>query len=103
MIRHCVFIRFLPNVTDDVVTGLMREIADLGGHLPGIVKMHFGANVSPEAGMDKGFSRGFMIDFESESDRDAYLIDDGHQAVGTKLVAAAVDGIEGIFVYDIEI
>ena len=103
MIRHCVFIRFQPSVTDDMIALLMQEVADLRGRLPGIVQMHIGDNVSPELGMDKGFTRGFMIDFDSPENRDTYLAHPAHKAVGAKLVAAAVDGPEGIFVYDLAI
>ncbi len=103
MIRHCVFIRFQPSITDDMVAALMQEIANLGEHLPGILEMHLGDNVSPEFGMDKGFSRGFMIDFDSAENRDTYLDDPAHKAAGANLVAAAVDGPAGIIVYDMEI
>ncbi len=103
MIRRCVFIRFQPNVTDDAVSALMQAVANLCDHLSGIVQMHFGDSVSPELGMDKGFTRGFMIDFDSPENRDTYLAHPAHKAVGAKLVAAAVDGPEGILVYDMEL
>ncbi len=79
MIRHCVFIRFQPSVTDDTISGLMQDIAELRDHLPGIMQLRTGDNVSPELGMDKGFSRGFMIDFASPADRDTYLGDQAHE------------------------
>lgn len=103
MIRHCVFIRFQPSVTDDTISGLMQDIAELRDHLPGIMQLRTGDNVSPELGMDKGFSRGFMIDFASPADRDTYLGDQAHKKIGAKLAGAAINGAEGIFVYDIEI
>lgn len=103
MIRHCVFIRFDPETSEATIDSLMNEIAGLRGHLPGIVDMCVGANVSPEVGMDKGYSRGFTIDFDSPESRDAYLADPAHQAAGAKLVGAAVDGADGIFVYDMEV
>ncbi|MDB5556776.1 MAG: hypothetical protein JWL86_6760 [Rhizobium sp.] len=39
-----------------------------------------GVNVSPETGMDKGYSEGFISDFESAAARDAYLIHPEHQS-----------------------
>ncbi len=103
MIRHCVFINFDPAVSETTIDDLMQDIADLRAHLPGIVAMQVGGNVSPEVGMDKGYSRGFTIDFDSPDSRDIYLADPAHQAAGARLVNAAVGGIDGIFVYDMEI
>ena len=103
MIRHCVFIHFRETVSDAEISALLAEIVELKPLLPGIVDVHLGANVSPEAGMDKGFGNGFIVDFESAAARDRYLEDERHKQVGAKLVAAAVDGAEGILVYDMKI
>ena len=103
MIRHCVFVNF-----DDGVTAARRQevfgaIEALQSHLPGILAVHIGDNVSPEEGMDKRFSHGFVVDFENAAARDAYLADPEHAKSGAQLVAAARGGVDGIFVYDIEI
>lgn len=103
MIRHCVFIRFGDGVSEAEADGLLQEIADLRVHVPGIIAVHLGANVSPETGMDKGFSNGFIVDFESADARDRYLADDRHREIGAKLVAAAHGGADGILVYDLQI
>ncbi len=103
MIRHCVFIHFNESVTSAEVVALLDEIVALKNHLPGIIDVHLGANVSPEVGMDKGFSNGFIIDFDSSAARDRYLDDERHKKAGAKLVASAVGGAEGILVYDMEI
>lgn len=103
MIRHCVFVRFEPTVNDDEIADILQEIAELRAHLPGIVAMDVGHNISPEAGMDKGFDRGFIIDFDSPESRDVYLDDPAHKAAGAKLVEAAVGGTDGILVYDMEL
>ena len=103
MIRHHVFIRFRDSVTDAEIDRLLGHVADLGSLLPGIAAVHVGANSSPEVGMDKGFGRGFIVDFESAQDRDRYLDDERHREIGAKLVAAADGGTDGILVYDIEV
>jgi hypothetical protein len=102
MIRHCVFIRFKPSISAADKAGLFQEIEALQDHLSGILAVHIGGNVSPETGMDKGFSDGFIVDFEDGPARDAYLEDPRHKEAGGKLVAAAEGGIAGILVYDIE-
>lgn len=102
MIRHCVFVRYRPEVGRNERDAILAEIAALGQRLGGIRAVHIGPNVSPEAGMDKGYSEGFIVDFADAASRDAYLVDPAHQAAGGKLVAAADGGIAGILVYDLE-
>lgn len=103
MIRHCVFIRFKSTISAAYKAELFNEIAALKSRLPGFSAVHAGANVSPETGMDKGYSDGFIVDFDGPAARDAYLADPEHQKTGAKIVAAAEGGIEGILVYDIEV
>ncbi|MBD9652647.1 Dabb family protein [Ensifer sp. ENS09] len=103
MIRHCVFIRFRPEITRGEKAAIFAEISALKSRLPGFMAAHIGSNVSPEVGMDKGFGEGFIVDFTDAAARDAYLEDEEHRRTGAKIVAAAEGGIAGIFVYDLEI
>ncbi|CAM3508819.1 Dabb family protein [Nocardioides zeicaulis] len=103
MIRHCVFVRFRPDIPSAVRATIFGDIASVAERMPGLVAAHVGANVSPEHGMDKGFSEGFILDFLDAGARDAYLIDPEHQRIGARLVAAADSGADGIFVYDLQI
>lgn len=103
MIRHCVFINFKPEVSQASRDSMLAEIAALKGRLDGINAVHIGGNVSPETGMDKGFSSGFIVDFVDAKSRDIYLDDAEHQKTGAKLVASSVGGIAGILVFDIEV
>jgi hypothetical protein len=103
MIRHCVFIKFKSEISDTEKQTLYSELEALGAILPGIVKFDAMANSSPEIGMDKGFSDGFIIDFDTPKSRNIYLEAPEHKAVGAKLVAASQGGAEGILVYDMEI
>lgn len=102
MIRHCVFIHFKPTISAAYKAELFNEIEALKAQLPGMLAVHVGVNVSPEAGMDKGFSDGFIVDFADSFARDAYLEDPAHKQTGARLVAAADGGIQGILVYDLE-
>lgn len=103
MIRHCVFIRFKPEITAAGKAAIFAAIAALKPRVPGFLAVHAGANVSPETGMDKGFADGFMVDFDGPASRDAYLTDPEHEKAGARIVAAAQGGAAGIFVYDIDI
>ena len=103
MVRHCVFIRFKPETRHEKIRELLGEIDGLKHHLDGVLAVHVGINVSPEKGMDKGYSNGFMVDFENSECRDRYLADTQHLTVGAKLVEAALGGVDGILVYDMNI
>jgi hypothetical protein len=102
MIRHCVFVRFSPQTAQETRTLLFSDIAALAERMPGLLAAHVGPNVSPEHGMDKGFSAGFILDFDSADARDAYLGDAEHQRIGARIVAAADGGVDGILVYDLD-
>jgi hypothetical protein len=101
MIRHCVFVKFRPDVPAAERQAIYAQLAALRGHLKGIEAMAFGANVSPE-GLHQGFRDGFTIDFTDAAARDAYLVDDAHKKAGGRLVAALEGGRDGLVVFDIE-
>jgi len=103
MIKHCVFIRFKQETTIGQREQLYQQIHNLRHHLDGWSGFVAGANVTVEAGMDKGFNGGFIIDLVDNIARDTYLADEQHQQVGKKLVAAAEGGIEGIIVFDLTV
>jgi hypothetical protein len=103
MIRHCVFIRFRADVSQAEKEGIWADIRALRAVVPGYLAAYIGNNVSPETGMDKGFSEGFIIDFEGSAARDAYLVHPDHEKAGARIVAAAEGGVAGILVYDIEV
>lgn len=103
MIKHCVFVQFKPEITLAEREALYAAIQALQGHLTGWLGFTSGANVTQEAGMAKGFNGGFIIEFSDTEAHQHYLLDDQHQRVGSKLVNAAVGGIEGIMVFDFNI
>lgn len=102
MIRHCVFIRFKTDTSSVEKNAIYADIAALKAHIPGLLAVHAGANVSPETGMDKGYGDGFIVDFANAHARDAYLEDAEHAKVGARIIAASIGGANGIFVFDIE-
>ena len=103
MIRHCVFVRVRaggsPSEWLTVAADLRRLVADL----PGALSYDEGPNVSPEDGMDKGFSRGFIIDFADATARDAYLSDPRHVALGRQVLGLAEGGEAGVLVFDLAV
>jgi hypothetical protein len=103
IIRHCVFIQFKNDITSAQKQAFYDELQGLNCILSGMVAFHAQANSSPEIGMDKGYSDGFIIDFDTPASRDAYLDAPEHKAVGAKLVAASKGGADGILVFDMVI
>jgi len=99
MIRHIVLIRFRSDVAQDEIRIALDQIVALREKIDGIAAVSVGANVSPEA-LEKGFRHGFVVDFTDEAARDAYLPHPDHVVAGSKLVALAEGGLEGILVFD---
>ncbi len=102
MIRHIVLVHFRQDVTAEDKAEIYGELGALRGHLPGIVDFQCGENVSPETAVVRDLKDGFWVDFEDAAARDAYLADEKHQAAGSKLVALAEGGLDGITVADFE-
>jgi aminoglycoside phosphotransferase len=103
MIRHCVFIRFKPETPRPVKERIYNEIKALRPRLEGLLAVHVADNSSPETGMDKGYSEGFIVDFADAAARDRYLADEEHLKTGAFIVQSAVGGLDGILVYDLAI
>ena len=103
MIRHVVLVRPRPDVDRESWKRVMRRLDSLVDALPGALTFRSGTNVTPEVGMDKGFTEAFVVDFADAAARDAYLVDPEHVLIGQELVGLAQDGVEGIVVVDLEI
>ncbi|PIO42279.1 Dabb family protein [Phyllobacterium zundukense] len=103
MIRHCVFLRFRDDVPATDRHSIYSDLEVLCAKLPGALTIHSGLNVSPETGMDKGFSEGFVLDFADAAARDAYLVHPEHQAIAGRIVASTAGGTDGVFVFDLEV
>jgi hypothetical protein len=101
MIRHCVWVKFRADVPKAERDAIYAQLAALKHHLPGMLSIAHGPNVSPE-GLHQGFADGFVIDFVDAAARDAYLVDEAHKRAGGRLVAALEGGRQGLMVFDIE-
>lgn len=78
-LRHVVMFQFKETSSDEDI----RKIEDAFGALPSqiseIKAYEWGTNNSPE-GLNQGLTHCFLVTFESEEDRDAYLPHPAHQA-----------------------
>lgn len=102
MIRHIVALRFKPGTPDPQKASIYADLAALQALIPGVSGFHAGPNVSVEP-LSRGFDDLFWFDFQDSAVRDDYLVHPAHQAVGARIVAATEGGVEGVFVFDIEI
>ena len=100
MVRHIVLIRFRPEVTEAEIAALWDELRAIDGKVPGLGAIHAGRSESPEQ-IERGYMHGFTVDFDGWEALAAYQVHPDHQALGAKLVAGAVGGLDGILVFDL--
>ncbi len=78
-LRHVVLFKFKEESSAEDVKMVEDAFAALADKIPLIKDFEWGTNNSPE-GLDKGLTHCFLVTFESEEDRDAYLPHPEHQA-----------------------
>lgn len=91
MLRHVVAFKFKESATKDQIEKLVKAFRGLKKKIPQIVSFETGTNNSPE-GFNKGCTHGFILTFNSEKDRDDYLVHPDHKEFG-KLVGPIVDDV----------
>jgi hypothetical protein len=96
-VEHIVLLKFKPQVSPEVIAELFRQLEELRELVPGINSFKAGPYASEEA-MNKGFSHGFVMQFESPRARDDYLPHPEHERVK----AAIVPHLEDVIAFDFE-
>ncbi len=96
-IQHIVLLKYKPEVTTEKIEELFGLLAELQRLIPGITYYTSGANCSPE-GINQGYTHGFIMTFESEAARDAYLPHPHHEQVKDELLKC----IDGVLAFDFE-
>lgn len=102
MIRHIVLVRFRADLTDAEIAVLFGELRQIEGKVSGIRSICSGRSAGPEQ-MERGFRHGFVVDFDDWEALQAYQDNAGHQSFGTRLIAHAEGGKDGILVFDLPI
>lgn len=95
MLRHIVCFKFKPEITDKQIASMEKAFAGLKKKIPGIVAFEHGENNSPE-GLNKGFQRAYIVTFDSEESRAAYLPHPEH----LKFVEIIKPMVDDVFVID---
>lgn len=102
MIRHIVLTKFKPDTSEALINEIYQGLAALSESLPGASNFTGGRSESPEQ-IERGYMHGFVIDFDSWHALQNYADNPAHQALGGRLVANAVGGIDGILVLDLDV
>jgi hypothetical protein len=95
LLFHVVSLKFKAGATKEQIKAVEDAFVGLREKVPGIVAMTWGTNVSPE-NHAKGFTHCFILGFDSEKSRDAYLPHPEHKALGKVLGPV----MEDVFVID---
>lgn len=102
MIRHIVLIKFKPEISENAIGIIFADLHAIQKVLPGVLSITSGRSQSPEQ-IERGYMHGFIADFVSWEALQAYQDHPDHMRVGAALVAGAVDGINGILVFDLQV
>ncbi|MBI5388444.1 MAG: Dabb family protein [Verrucomicrobia bacterium] len=94
-VQHVVSFKFKSTATADDIKKVEAAFAGLKKKIAQIKSLEWGTNVSPEK-LNKGFTHCWILSFNSEKDRDAYLVHPDHKAFG-KLLGPF---LEDVFVVD---
>jgi cellobiose-specific phosphotransferase system component IIB len=90
-LRHVVAFKFKPSATKEQIKQVEDAFRDLKKKVTEIQSYEWGINNSPE-NKNRGCTHGFILTFNSEKDRDAYLIHPQHKEFG-KLVGPLLDDV----------
>ena len=101
MIRHIVLLKIKLTRSAETIDRIERELAGLKDKIPGILNFDWGAYSSHE-GLNKGFTHGFVMDFDNAASRDAYLPHPEHEKVKA-LVLENIGGLEDVIAFDFEV
>ena len=80
-LRHVVLFKFKDSTSAEDVDRIVKAFTALPSKIPVIKSIEWGTNNSPE-GLNKGLTHCFLLTFNSEEDRDAYLPHPEHKAFG---------------------
>jgi hypothetical protein len=94
-VYHVVSFKFKPDASPEKIKEVEKAFRDLKKKVPQIISLKAGTNISPEK-HDKGFTHGWVLEFATDKDRDAYLVHPDHKEFG-KLVGPV---LADVFVID---
>ncbi|HEV8541934.1 MAG TPA: Dabb family protein [Verrucomicrobiae bacterium] len=94
-LRHVVAFKFKDTASKEDIEKIVEAFGALKKKIPTILSYEWGANNSPE-NHNKGFTHAFTLTFNSEKDRNDYLVHPAHKDFGKLLGPFLAD----VFVID---
>jgi len=94
-LRHFVCFKYKAEASKEQIAEVEKAFAALEKKINEIKEFEKGINNSPE-GLNKGFKHCYLITFNSEKDRDVYLVHPAHK----KFVELVGPVLEDVFVVD---
>ena len=101
MITHMVLFKVRPDVPRAEIDAIFADLSGLREEIAGITSFAGGAYASPE-GLQRGYTHGFCMTFDSAAARDAYLPHPAHEVVKARVAAALEGGVAGALAFDFE-
>ena len=95
LLKHIVLFRYTSMTSEVEVENIENYFVVMKSVIPEIFSLESGINNSPE-GLSKGFTHCFLLGFETESDRDIYLVHPEHE----KFKKWVAEYIENVLVFD---
>ena len=80
-LRHVVAFKFKESASKADIDKVVAAFGALKTRIPTIVQYEWGTNNSPEK-LNRGCTHGFILTFNSEKDRDDYLVHPAHKEFG---------------------
>ena len=84
MLRHVVLFGFNDDLSAEQVKEIETAFTELPKQIDVVKEYEWGTDCSPE-GIQNGHTHCFFLSFESEKDRDTYLVHPAHQQFGKLL------------------
>lgn len=84
ILRHVVLFSYTPDTSPKQRQRIADDFTLLPGKIPAVRTFEYGTNCSPE-NLNDGFEYCFMLSFDSEGERDAYLVHPEHAAFVERL------------------
>jgi Stress responsive A/B Barrel Domain len=94
-LKHVVAFKFKETATPEKIKEIEKAFGALKDKIPLVASIEWGTNVSSEH-FDKGFTHCFIVTFNDEKSRDAYLVHPEHK----KFVDLALPSVDDVFVLD---
>lgn len=102
MVKHIVLFQFKSGITQEEINRVFYELGQLKSWIPAMKNYSYGANCSPEQ-LNKGFTHGFVMDFNDVKGRNDYVNHPEHNRVALEIILPVLEhGFDSVVVLDYE-